>query len=66
MHMEILPKISQKLFDLFSTNIRFDKSYCVLKNQPGRFNSDLDDRYSNLLLNAYINRHAHTEFLKMI
>ena len=26
--------------------------------------TDLDDRYSNL--NAYINRHAHTEYLKMI
>ena len=27
---------------------------------------DLNDRYSNLFLNAYINRHAHTEYLKMI
>ena len=27
---------------------------------------DLDDRYSNLFLNAYINRHAHTEYLKML
>ena len=26
----------------------------------------LDDRYSNLFLNAYINRHAHTQYLKMI
>ena len=26
----------------------------------------LDDRYSNLFLNAYINRHAHTKYLKMI
>ena len=26
----------------------------------------LDDRYSNLFLNAYINLHAHTEYLKMI
>ena len=25
-----------------------------------------DDRFSNLFLNAYINRHAHTEYLKMI
>ena len=24
------------------------------------------DRYSNLFLNAYINRHAQTEYLKMI
>ena len=28
--------------------------------------TDLDDRYSNLFLNAYINRHAHPEYLKMI
>ena len=28
--------------------------------------TDLDDRYSNLFLNAYINRHAHSEYLKMI
>ena len=27
---------------------------------------DLYDRYSNLFLNAYIKRHAHTEYLKMI
>ena len=26
---------------------------------------DSDDRYLNLFLNAYINRHAHTEYLKM-
>ena len=28
--------------------------------------TDLNDRYSNLFLNADINRHAHTEYLKMI
>ena len=28
--------------------------------------TDLDDRYSNLFLNAYMNRHAHTEYLKRI
>ena len=28
--------------------------------------TDLDDRYSNLFLNAYINRHAQTEYLKMM
>ena len=28
--------------------------------------TDPDDRYSNLFLNAYINRLAHTEYLKMI
>ena len=26
--------------------------------------TDLDDRYSNLFLYAYINRHAYTEYLK--
>ena len=28
--------------------------------------TDHPDRYSNLFLNAYINRHAHTEYSKMI
>ena len=28
--------------------------------------TDLDDRYSNLFLNAYINRHAQTVYLKII
>ena len=28
--------------------------------------TDHPDRYSNLFLNAYINRHTHTECLKMI
>ena len=28
--------------------------------------TDLDDLYSNLFLNAYINRHVHAEYLKMI
>ena len=28
--------------------------------------TDLDDRYWNLFLNAYINRRAHTKYLKMI
>ena len=28
--------------------------------------TDLDDRYLNLFLNAYINRHAHTEYLTMV
>ena len=30
------------------------------------FSTDLDDRYLNLFLNAYINRHANSECLKMI
>ena len=28
--------------------------------------TDHPDRYSNLFLNAYINRHLHAEYLKMI
>ena len=28
--------------------------------------TDLDDRYSNLFLNAHINRYTHTEYLIMI
>ena len=28
--------------------------------------TDRPDRYSNLFLNAYINRHLHAEYLKMI
>ena len=28
--------------------------------------TDLDDRYSNLFLNAYINRHVHAQYSKMI
>ena len=28
--------------------------------------TDLNDRYSNLFLNAYINHHAHTVYLKII
>ena len=28
--------------------------------------TDLNDRYSYLFLNANVNRHAHTEYLKMI
>ena len=28
--------------------------------------TNLEDRYSNLFLNAYINRHAHTEYFNVI
>ena len=28
--------------------------------------TDLDDRHSNLFLNAYINRHVHAKYLKTI
>ena len=41
---------------------------CDMLYLPGKllFCRVMDDRYSNLFLNAYINRHAHTEHLKMI
>ena len=42
-------------------------THCDLCKHLGIDSSaDLDDRYSNLFLNAYINRHAHTEYLKII
>ena len=42
-------------------------AHCDLCKHLGIDSStDLDDRYSNLFLNAYINRHAHTEYLQMI
>ena len=28
--------------------------------------TDHPDRYSNLFLNAYINRHVHAEYVKMV
>ena len=38
-----------------------------LCNQLGIDSStNLDDQYSNIFLNAYINRRAHTEYLNMI
>ena len=40
--------------------------YVLCKYLGIDLSTDLDDRYSNLFLNAYINRHAHTEYLKMI
>ena len=42
-------------------------AHCDLCKHLGIDSStDLDDRYLNLFLNANINRHAHTENLKMI
>ena len=42
-------------------------AYGALRKHLGIDSStDLDDRYSNLFLNAYINRHAHSEYLKVI
>ena len=38
----------------------------IRKNLGIDSSTDLDDRYSNLFLNAYINRHVHAEYLKMI
>ena len=42
-------------------------AHCDLCKHLGKDSStDLDDQYSNLSLNAYINRFAHTGYLKMI
>ena len=37
----------------------------LLPNQVD-LSAHVDDRYLNLFLNAYINRHSHTEYLKLI
>ena len=36
----------------------------LCKNLGIDSSTDLDDRYSNLFFNAYINRHVHAEYLK--
>ena len=46
-------------------SIRHANSY-LCKHLGIDSSTDLNDRYSNLFLNAYINRHAHAEYLKMI
>ena len=52
------------------TSIIFKYSVCVhgdLRKHLGIDSStDHPDWYSNLFLNAYINRHVHAEYLKMI
>ena len=50
------------------------RSFISIRHAHGDFckhlgidlSTDLDYRYSNLFLNAYINRNAHTKYLKMI
>ena len=48
----------------FLSNRHADGDLC--KHLGKDSSTDLDDRYSNLFLNAYINRHVYTENLKMI
>ena len=38
----------------------------VCKHLGIDLSTDHPDRYSNLFLNAYVNRHLHAEYLKMI
>ena len=38
---------------------------CTCKHLGIDSSTDLDDRYSNLFLNAYINRYVHAEYLKI-
>ena len=46
---------------------RFGGIYAYLCKHLGMdSSSDHPDRYSNLYLNAYINRHVHAKYLKMI
>ena len=48
-----------------STSMRDSKgSFAFYKTESKAFLCS--DRYSNLFLNAYINRHAHNEYLKII
>ena len=42
------------------------RPFLSIRHAHGDLCKHLDDPYSNLFLNAYINRHAHTEYLKMI
>ena len=57
-----MPKV---LYNWISLSIRHAHGD-LCKHLGTDSSTDLDDRYSNLFLNAYINLHAHTEYLKMI
>ena len=51
------------------TSIMFKYSVCardLCKHLGIDLSTDHPDRYSNLFLNAYINRHVHAKYLKMI
>ena len=43
-----------------------DLDFMYSKHSGIDLSTDHPDRYSNLFLNAYINRHVHAEYLKMI
>ena len=52
-----------------SSQQKIMKNYSACKEIKGDstlVNDNLYDRYSNLFLNAYINRHVHADYLKMI
>ena len=62
------PVVNIYTVPLFTTNfvcslLRLCTSVVFIANNMGPNQSD---QYSNLFLNAYINRHGHAEYLKMI
>ena len=68
-YLRVLPVLHRpEVVDIgVNTNLSIWRAHGDLCKHLGIDSStDLDDRYSNLFLNAYINRHAHTEYLKMI
>ena len=76
-YLRVLPVLHiPEVVDIHAINIKDYKIRPVLsiRHAHGDFckhlgidsSTDLDDRYSNLFLNAYINRHAHTKYFKMI
>ena len=63
----VLIKEAQKVFDRIRSFLSIHYVHGDLCKPLGIDSStDHPDRYSNLFLNAYINRHAHADHLKMI
>ena len=58
--------VSSKIFDK-RDDFNFEiVNFPFLSGDVPRSTSYSPDRYSNLFLNAYIDRHVHAEYLKMI
>ena len=68
-YLRVLPVLHRpEVVDIGVKSYIEKHAICLNDYRIGLFLSirlDLEDRYSNLFLNAYINRHAHTEYLKM-
>ena len=62
----------QRTLNMFKFYAHFYSAFLSIRHAHGDLckhlgidsSTDLNDRYSNLFLNAYINSHAHTEYLK--